>query len=522
MRVHDWFEYHARNRPDITFLQQDGRRVSYADADRRANRWAQAMIGAGLQAGDRVAYLSTNDIDMGVMYMACAKAGVAPVMLNYRLAPREWLWILQDAECRMLFARGAEYQSLIEGLRPELDGIETFVAVGSDGRPGWTELEAFIAQGAPEQPAPEIGCEDIVYLIYTSGTTGHPKGVMISHKNVIAHVEQSMVASCASRAPGARALVTTPLYHAAGVLRIMTAAINGGTVVLMEHFDPELFVRTLVEEKINTVNMVPSIVQALLDEIPDIANLDFSHLQVIYYGAAPIAEITLRRALEVFQCPLIQGYGLTESAGGIAYLNEVDHQKALAGRPELLRSTGRAVVLADIRIVDREGSPVPPGTVGELAVRGPNVMKGYWRNPKATAETIVDGWLRSGDAAMMDAEGYIYLQDRIKDMIVSGGTNIYPNEVESALLEHPDLADVAVIGIPDRKWGEAVLAVCVARGGARPSAEELIAFCRERIGGYKIPRHYEFVEALPRNASGKVLKRVLREPYWKGHSRGVA
>lgn len=524
MRVHDWFEYHARTRPDIVFLGQDGRTLSYGEADRRANRWANAMIAAGLKVGDRIAYLSTNDIDMGVMYLACAKAGVAPVMLNYRLAPREWLWILKDADCRMLFARGADYQAAMEKLRPELPGVERFVAVGDTPAPaGWQKLEDLLAGGGENRPEVAIRSDDMLYLIYTSGTTGHPKGVMISHTNVIAHVEQSMVASCAARAPGARALVTTPLYHAAGVLRIMTAAINGGTVILMEHFDPVVFIRTLVEEKINTVNMVPSIIQSLLDDTPHIAEMDFSNLQVIYYGAAPIAEPTLKRALAVFRCPLIQGYGLTESTGGVAYLNEVDHQKALDGRPHLLRSTGRAVVLAQIRIADRDGREVPPGTVGEICIRGPNVMKGYWRNEKATREAIVDGWLHTGDAASMDEEGYLYMQDRIKDMIVSGGTNIYPTEIESALLEHPDLADVAVIGVPDHKWGEAVMAVCVVRPGrAAPAAEALVAFCRGRLGGYKIPRRYEFVDALPRNASGKVLKRVLREPYWKDQTRGVA
>jgi len=334
--------------------------------------------------------------------------------------------------------------------------------------------------------------------------------VIISHHNVIAHVEQSMVASCASRAPGARALLATPLYHAAGALCIMTAAINGGTVVLLEKFEPGAFVQALVAERINTVNMVPSIVQTLLDEVPDIAGMDIGRLQVIHYGAAPIAETTLRRALEVFRCPLIQGYGLTESTGGIAYLNEVDHRKALAGRPELLRSTGRAVVLAEVRIVDAQGRPVPPGTVGEVVVRGPNVMRGYWRNPEATAAALLDGWLHSGDAAYMDGEGYLFLQDRIRDMIVSGGANIYPGEIESVLLAHPGLADVAVIGVPDRKWGEVPMAVCVARG-APPDADALISFCRDRIGGYKVPRSYVFVDELPRNASGKLLKRVLRD-----------
>lgn len=522
MRVFDWFEYHATARPDVAFLRQDGRTLTYGDAERRANRWAQALISRGLQVGDRIAYLSTNSVDMGLMFIATAKAGVAPVMLNYRLAPREWLWILQDAGCRVIFARGAEYVQAVERLREELTGIEHFVAIDTDPPAGWITLEEFLRPGSEERPRQPVSGDDMIYLIYTSGTTGHPKGVMISHKNIIAHVEQSMVASCVGRAPGARALVATPLYHAAGALRIMTAAINGGTVVLMEHFEAKEFVHLIAAEKINSVNMVPSIIQSLLDEIPDIAAYDFSNLQVIYYGAAPIAETTLKRALQVFHCPLIQGYGLTESSGGIAYLNEVDHQKALDGRLELLRSTGRAVVLAEIRIVDRDDNEVPRGTVGELVVRGPNVMKGYWKNPQATAEVMRGGWLHSGDAASMDSDGYVYLRDRIKDMIVSGGTNIYPVEVENALLEHPDLADVAVIGVPDIKWGEAVMAVCVCRDGREPKPDELIAFCRDRLGGYKIPRRYQFVRELPRNASGKVLKRVLREPHWIGHTRGVA
>ena len=521
IRVHDWFEYHARVRPDVAFLEQDGEVLTYAQAESRANRWANALIAAGLGVGDRIAYLSTNDIDMGVMLMACAKAGVAPVMLNYRLAPREMAWILQDAEPRLIFARGAAYQAVIAAILPDLPGIEACISVGGDHREGWQPLNAFLTDSVDSAPGLPLDSDAMLYLLYTSGTTGQPKGIMISHLNVIAHVEQSMCASIAGRAPGARALVATPLYHAAGVLRIMTAAINGGTVVLMEHFDAAQFLHLLGTQRINTVNMVPAIVQTLM-EMPQIAQMRFPDLQVIYYGAAPIGESVLRRALDTFECPLIQGYGLSESTGGIAYLNEVDHQKALAGRPELLRSTGRAVVLAELRVVDSDGQPVPPGTVGELCIRGPNVMKGYWRNPEKTAEAIRDGWLHSGDAAYLDAEGYVFLQDRIKDMIVSGGTNLYPNEIESALLEHPALLDVAVIGVPDAKWGEVPLAVCVTRDGAAIADEALIAFCRERLGGYKIPRQYRFVTELPRNASGKILKRELRAPFWAGQSRSIA
>lgn len=522
MRIQDWFEYHATARPELPFLRMHGRSMSYGEAERYANRWANALIAHGLKVGDRLAWLSTNSIEMGMMFMAAAKAGVAPVMLNYRLAPVEWLTILRDSMPDVMFVRGQEYVDAIEGLRSQLPGIRSFIALDADVPEGWQSLEQFFGTADTSRPKRAIDSDDLLYLIYTSGTTGLPKGVMISHANVIAHVEQSMTASSASKAPGERALVTTPLYHAAGVLRIMNAAIKGGTVVLMEHFDGEEFVRTLVDEAINSCNMVPSIMQTLIDEIPGIAERDFSHLRVIYYGAAPISVPLLRRALDVFKCDLIQGYGLTESTGGIAYLNEYDHARALAGHPHLLRSTGRPVVLAEVAIFDEQGQAVPPGTPGELVIRGPNVMKGYWRNPAATAETMRDGWLHSGDIASIDAEGYVYLHDRLKDMIVSGGTNIYPREVENVLMEHPALADVAIIGVPDDKWGEALMAICVARDGTKPGDEELIAFCRERLGGYKVPRRYAYVDALPRNPSGKVLKRVLREPYWAGADRGIA
>jgi fatty-acyl-CoA synthase len=444
-------------------------------------------------------------------------------MLNRHLAPREWLWILKDAEPRIVFAQGGEHVAAIDILRAEMPADILYVAFGAPPPPGWISGEAFLAEGALTRPRRPVRMHDIYYLIYTSGTTGQPKGVMLSHANIIAHVEQSMVASSAARRPGSRALVATPLYHAAGALRIATAAINGTTIVLADRFDPQEFAHTMARERINTCNMVPAMIQRLLDEVPDIATRDFSSLEVIYYGAAPVSVPLLRRALEVFRCDLIQGYGLTESTGGIAYLNEHDHQKALAGKPELLRSTGRAVVLSEIRIVDERDEEVPPGTIGELVVRGPNVMKGYWRNPQATAEALRGGWLHSGDAASMDADGYITLHDRLKDMVVTGGVNVYPRESENALAEHPAIADVAVIGVPDARWGEALLAVCVLRtGAAQPDDDTLIAFCRERLGGFKVPRRYAFVETLPRNASGKVLKRVLREPYWSGEARGIA
>jgi len=521
MRVHDWFETHATARPQVDFLRQDGSGISYGDAEEWANRLAHALMARGLAIGDRAAWLSANTPEMGMMFIGMAKAGVAPVMLNRHLAPREWLWILRDAEPRLVFAQGVQHVVAIETIRAELPANTGFVAFDAAAPPGWIDGAAMLAGSSPARPRVPVGPDDLYYLIYTSGTTGHPKGVMLTHANIITHVEQSMVASSFGRRPGARALVATPLHHAAGALRIATAAINGTTVVLLDRFDPLPFVETLEREHVATCNMVPSMIARLLDEVPDIASRDFSALEVIHYGAAPIAVPLLRRALQVFRCDLIQGYGLTESTGGIAYLNEYDHQRALAGREDLLRAAGRPVVLADLRIVDAEDRELPPGKVGELVVRGLNVMKGYWRNPKATEDALRGGWLHTGDAASFDAEGYLYLHDRMRDMVVSGGVNIYPREIENVLADHPAITEVAVIGIPDKRWGEALLAVCVLRG-AVPSEEELVAFCRERIGAYKVPRRYAFVDALPRNASGKVLKRELRTPYWAQESRGIA
>ena len=522
-RVTDWFEYTAKARPTLPFLVMGGRTLTYAQADAWANRCAHALLAQGMQVGDRIAWLAENTIETGVMLMAAAKVGVAPFMLNYRLAPREWLDILRDAEPRMVFAANGRYVESVHqlALHRELPGVVQ-VALGADNRQapaGWLQLDALLEGHPQTKPPVSVSPDDMLYLIYTSGTTGLPKGVMISHSNALAHIEQAMSASPASKAPGERALVTTPLYHAAGVNRIINAAVKGGTVVLMAHFDAQEFIDTLERERINSCNMVPAIMQSLVD-MPGIEARHFDALKVIYYGAAPIGVPLLRRALEVFRCNLVQGYGLTESTGGFVYLNEVDHARALAGEDHLLRSTGRPV-LADVRVVDEQGRDLGPDEPGELLVRGPNVMKGYWRNPEATRQTVRDGWLHSGDVARIDAEGYVYLCDRLKDMVVSGGTNIYPREVESALQEHPSIVDVAVIGVPDPKWGEALLAVCVCRGDA-PTEDDLVAFCRDRLGGYKIPRRYEFVEQLPRNPSGKVLKRVLREPYWQGQGRGIS
>lgn len=521
MRFHDYFEYHADSRPHVPFLIQGDRVVDYAEAEVISNRIANAMISAGLKVGDRIAYLGKNSIEHALVYLAAAKAGVVPIPLNFRLAPKEWEYIINHSGSRALFVT-AEYLDGIDTIRRDLATVELAVSVG-EVRSSWRNWGELLAGASDTRPAQPVSPEDNLYIMYTSGTTGMPKGVVLTHANVLAHLDQAMVATSAHRCPGERALIVTPLYHAAGALRVFAAAVNGTTCVLFDTFNAPELVKALKDYRINTVNMVPAIIQSLLDEVPDIGSMSFDDLRVIYYGTSPISVPLLQRTTEVFACDLIQGYGLTEATGALTYLNEYDHHLALKGKPHLLESAGRPAVGTQVRICDTEGNEVPRGTVGEIVGRGPQVMRGYWSDQTATEKVLgADGWLRTGDAGMMDEEGYVYLKDRIKDMIVSGGENIYPVEVENALAEHPDILECAVIGVPDVKYGETVMAVCVLRGSASLTADEVILHCRKYIGGYKVPRRVTFLDALPRNASGKILKRVLREPHWAGQTRQIS
>jgi acyl-CoA synthetase (AMP-forming)/AMP-acid ligase II len=519
MRGQDYLDYHAREHPELDFAVQGNRRVSYREAVAEANRVANTFTRAGLRAGDRVAILSKNSIEYAILYYGAFKAGVVPVPLNYRLAPTELAYIINDAQAKMLIAAG-QYVNAVDGIRRELRTVEGRVAINGAAPAGWADYGQWVADQPTTTPDRVITEGDDIYQMYTSGTTGRPKGAVLTHRAVDANTAQVRVACEAE--PGDRFLLVAPMYHGAAAISLFLYVSWGCCLYIQEDFNPVEVVRALSEENIAAVTLVPAMIQACLVAVPDVGERRYDNLTRIIYGASPIAEQTLRRAIEVFKCDFAQGYGMTETTAVLSWLYPADHQRGLTEKPELLLSAGRPLVGTEVRVVDEDDNPVPNGTIGEIVARGPQLMRGYWNLPDESAEALCGGWLHTGDAGTMDDEGYIYIQDRVKDMIVSGGENIYPRVVEDVLFQHPAVGDAAVIGVPDEQWGETVKAIVVLRQGAAATEEEIIDFCRGKLGGFERPRSVDFLEELPRNPSGKVLKRDLREPYWAGHRRRVA
>jgi fatty-acyl-CoA synthase len=517
VRLLDHRVYRAREQPGAEFAVFGGERLSYADAEAESNRIANALVAAGLEIGDRVAILARNCIEYALFYFGASKAGVVPVPLNYRLAPPEWSWIANDAGACALFARGQLVEA-VDGVRAELGQVKRWVALGAE-RKGWEAWDEFLGGQSTAPPARHVPEESDLYQMYTSGTTGRPKGAVLAQRAVCANLVQASMQFGA--APGERSLIVAPLYHAAAGITSFCTVMAGGSLYIQEEFDPAAVVRALSEERISLALLVPAMIQFCLVAVPDAAERDYASLRVIVYGASAIAEQTLRRALQTFRCDFLQAYGMTETTAVATNLLPADHARALRERPELLLSAGRPVLATEIRVVDAEDRDVAPGEIGEILIRGPQLMQGYWRRPEASREALRGGWMHTGDAGTLDAEGYLYIRDRVHDMIVSGGENIYPREIEDVLYQHPDVAEAAVIGVPDDQWGESVKAVVVRKPDTRLEEAALLEFCRGCLGGFKRPRSVDFVERLPRNLSGKVLKKDLREPYWQGKQRRV-
>ena len=469
---------------------------SFGELDARANRVAHALRRRGLAPGDRVGILSRNRPEYVELLFGAARAGVVLVGLNWRLAPPEVAAVLADAGPALVLAGTVERALVPDGV-PVLD-LDL-------------EYERWIAGEPEELPDVAVDPGDVVLQLYSSGTTGVPKGAQLTHANLA--FTPRMGRESYAMGPDSVNLLASPQFHIGGIGYGLTVLGQGGHTVLMAAVDPAEMLALIERHRVTHAFLVPAVVQMLLDA-PGIDRADLSSLQLIAYGGAPMTEPLLRRAIDRFGCAFLGVYGMTETAGTVVCLDPADHDPG-GPRAGLLRSIGRSLPWHEVAVFDPlTGEPSPPGQVGEIRVRSGQNMAGYWRRDDENSATLTaDGWLCTGDAAYTDEHGYLFLHDRIKDMIISGGENVYPAEVENALASHPGVAEVAVIGVPSPRWGETVKALVVRAPGGQATPEELIAHARERLARYKCPTSVDFVAELPRNASGKVLKKVLRAGY---------
>jgi fatty-acyl-CoA synthase len=507
----------AKTRGDAVAFEFEGRHTSFAQFDVLTNRVANALQATGVRPRERVAYLGKNSDIYFELLLGAIKANVVMAPVNWRLAGPEIAFIVEDCKAPVLFA-GPEFIELVDRIRPQLTSVRTFVAT-EGGAPGWLSYAAWRDAQSDEDPRVAIDRKDIAIQLYTSGTTGKPKGAMLSHANFFNLVEtgRDQKPDWNKWSEDDVSLVAMPIFHIGGSGWGVMGLYHGAKGVIAREFDPTRVLDFFEQSGITKLFMVPAAMQFVVRQ-PRARSVDFSRLKYMLYGASPIPAALLKECIEVFKCGFVQMYGMTETTGTIVALPPEDHVEGL----ERMRSAGKALPGVELAILDVNGNRLPPGEVGEIATRSGSNMAGYWNLPEATARTLgSDGWLRTGDAGYMDSDGYLYIHDRIKDMIISGGENIYPAEVESAICDHPDVAEVAVIGVPDERWGEAVKAIVVMKQDKEATASDIINFTRERIAGFKTPKSVEFIEALPRNPSGKILRRHLRDPYWVGKDRQV-
>ncbi len=504
----------AADRPDQPALVLDDDTVTYAQLDRRASKVANGLISLGIRPDDRVGYIGKNTIEYFEILFGGFKANAVMVGVNWRLAGPEIAYILNNSRTRVLFV-GPEFVEVIESIRADVPVLQTVIAL-EPGHSEWPSFETWrFSQSEADPHLPSDENADAIQL-YTSGTTGHPKGVQLTHKNYKAVFNSGNLAGYADWKPEDVNFVCMPLFHVAGVNLGLIGLCQGTNNIILRDVDPGAILRLVEKHRVTKMLVVPAVINFMLLH-PEIKTRDLSSLDLVLYGASPIAEDTIIQAKDALGCDFIQVYGMTETTGAGTFLPADAHDPALGK----LRSCGIAAPTVEIKIVDGDDNALPAGSVGEILIKGGVIMKGYWNNPDATKKSVVDGWMYTGDAGYLDKDGYLFIFDRVKDMIVSGGENIYPAEVENALFAHPAVADAAVIGVPDEKWGEAVKAIIVLKPGMEADAEDIRTFARERIAGYKVPKSVDFAEALPRNPSGKVLRRELRAPYWEGVDRKV-
>jgi long-chain acyl-CoA synthetase len=511
---------------DSVALLEGERALTYRQVSQRVASIAAALDHLHIPSGARVGFLGANSIEHAECWFAVPIAGRVLVDLNFRLAVAELEFIVNDCEVQLLIV-DAQRLDVAQELLRRCSSLHNLVLV-DDGADGVALGEATFAYGELLRHAP-VGqpprdADTLAGICYTGGTTGGPKGVMLSHGNLLANARHNLIAT--GHAPDQRWLHVPPMFHVAGTANLFACTWAGSRQAILSRFDPRAFVETVRRESITHCVLVPTMLSMLMDELArEPASQGLPSLRHIQYAASPITPALQRQVLEYFDCDVVQLYGMTEAAPTVTQLSADAHRRGAGGEEPYVRrlaSVGTPVIGVEVAVVDRDNRPVAVGEVGELCVRGPNVMLGYWNREPATAAALADGWYHSGDAVWQDDDGYLFLVDRLKDMIITGGENVYSIEVEAALAEHPAVAEVAAIGIPDPRWGEAVHAVVTVMPGVSVSEAELIRHCRGLIAGYKVPRSIELRDdPLPKSGAGKVLKAKLREPHWAGHDRNV-
>lgn len=501
-------EHHARRQPDGIAIRYGELQWSWADWASRIRRAAGALRDAGVGRGQCVAVLDKNHPACLEILFAAASIGAVTTVVNWRVIGDELVHVLEDSGARVLFV-GAELRPAAQAAAGRIPGLRRIVTIDD-------EYESLLAAAAPVEADPEVHESETALVIYSSGTTGRPKGVLLSQRALVNH--SANLAPAFPFAAGDANLVAMPLFHVGGIGYCLFG-IRAGVPTIMTREPDAAALLGAVRAGATHAFFVPPVIARFLDA-GQAATAAVSSLRYIVYGAAPMPLPLLHRALSTWpDTNFVQVYGQTELCGAVTALGDADHRDAT--RAHLQLSAGKAVLGTEIRVVDPEtGEPVPSGEAGEIWVRSNQNMSGYLNRPEATAETITDdGWVRTGDVGRLDADGYVYIEDRLKDMIITGGENVYGPEVESVLIEHPAIADAAIIGVPDDFWGESVKAIVVTT--EETDAQDIIDFCRGQLAGFKCPRSVDFVPSLPRNASGKILKNTLREPYWRDRARGI-
>ena len=518
MPLGDFIVKAAARFPNHVVVVDQEKRLTAKELLERCDRLANALLGLGLEKGARVAILLNNCRQSIECFYGIARAGLVFVPMNTRYSAEEHLYILNDSGAKALLF-GQEFADVVSPILAEASGVSFPIGVTGRLPKPVHSYEELLIQASPEGPQVEISDEDLYSIRYTAGTTGRPKGVVHTHRNNIVMLYNVLMDGFPIE-EGDAILLTAPVTHASGT-QILPHIVRGAKVVVLPGFEVKTLLETIQRERITTLYLVPTMIVMML-AYPDLNKYDLSSLKNIRYGASPISPETLKKAIQVFGNIFVQGYGLTEGLNPLTVLRKEDH--VLDGSEKSLKrlsSIGREVTIARVRIMDEEGKVLPPGQIGEIVVQSEQNMKGYWRKPEATAITLRDGWLHTRDLGYLDEDGYVYLVDRKDDMIVSGGFNIYPKEVEDALYMHPAVLEAAVFGIPDEKWGEAVRATVSLKTGMKATEEDIIEHCKKHLASFKKPRSVAFVEALPKSAYGKILRRVLKAPFWKDRERMI-